>query len=599
MKRVLFLLLLMCLTVNHTLVAEQISEERYDSLAYLFMQDDLLREDDSIVRKRLQIRRVQFATTPYESLLQYNINKSLNHNSEINKILVIVEKNIYESIGNYIQRYAHDIHNAYGCAVKVFSLQGGTFLQLKQLIISNKESLNGVVLVGNIIQANYHINEAYTLLDDFHWQASTFPCDLYYMDLDGRWNDSDEDGNLDEHTTNVAPEIFIGRIPTNHLSNPISNLKCFFDRDHAYWIGDKIVNQKYGLTFTGPDWHNRTFIESIAPLYGEYDFYMVGADSFNSKHYISCLQNPCYEFIQLACHSNYNYHAFDTITNDYLFRSGLANINKNALGYNLYCCSACDWSQDQLCMGQGYLLQPNSQTLALVGSTKTGGMLGFSDFYTPLGQGKCIGEAFKSWWINHCGTTSHSKREKLWFYGMCILGDPLVNFRYSSTCQDELILNKIETNNAEYRAQNKIIVQTYVIPDGKRVSICAPEIEIQGPFICTENAIFSTEEVGCIDRTHSASIKKSQERTIEQDNKPDVSVGQMAACWICPNPADRFINVVVQEDISSVRIYDISGQCMLQSSVSEIDVSYLRSGMYVIHCTATSGKIYQQTFIKQ
>ena len=76
-------------------------------------------------------------------------------------------------------------------------------------------------------------------------------------------------------------------------------------------------------------------------------------------------------------------------------------------------------------------------------------------------------------------------------------------------------------------------------------------------------------------------------------------MGQMAACWICPNPADRFINVVVQEDISSVRIYDISGQCMLQSSVSEIDVSYLRSGMYVIHCTATSGKIYQQTFIKQ
>ena len=60
MKRVLFLLLLMCLTVNHTLVAEQISEETYDSLAYLFMQDDLLREDDSIVRKRLQMLLLPF-----------------------------------------------------------------------------------------------------------------------------------------------------------------------------------------------------------------------------------------------------------------------------------------------------------------------------------------------------------------------------------------------------------------------------------------------------------------------------------------------------------------------------------------------------------
>lgn len=596
MKKILFLSLLICMIANHTLFAEEISDERYDSLAYLFMQDDLLREDDSIVRKRMQVRRVQFATTPYESLLQYSINKSLNHNSDIKKILVIVEKKIYDSISGYIQRYAHDIHNAYGCAVKVYSLQGGTFLQVKQLIISDKESLNGVVLVGDIIQANYRIVNDYQV--DDQWKTSTFPCDLYYMDLDGRWNDSDNDGNLDEHTTNVAPEIFVGRIPTNHLSNPIDDLKRFFNRDHAYWIGDKIVNQKYGLTFTGPDWDKKDFWESISPLYGKNDYDIVKANQFNSLNYSIHLVDSRYEFIQLACHSDYYYHVFDTITDDYLRLSKLKNINKQALGYNLFCCNACDWSHITPCLGQGYLLQENSQTLALVGSTKTGSMLGFSDFYTPLGKGKCIGEAFKSWWKNHCGHSS-DKYVKHWFYGMCILGDPLVNFRYSSTCQDELILNKIETNNAEYRAQNKIIVQTYVIPEGKRVSICAPEIEIQGPFICTENAVFSTEELGCIDRTHSASIRKSQERIIEgTDEESNKSTERIADCWIYPNPADGLINVVVQEDISSVYICDLSGQCLLQSYASEIDVSNLSQGMYVIHCTTRSDKIYQQIFIK-
>ncbi|MCM1403171.1 MAG: T9SS type A sorting domain-containing protein [Bacteroides sp.] len=586
-------MLLICLMANKVLYAEEISDERYDSLAYLFMQDDLLREDDSIVRKRMQVRRMQFAAIPYEALVRYSINKSQNHSSGINNILVIVEKNLYNGIARYIHRYAHDIHNAYGCGVKVYSLQGGTCWQLKQLILSNKSSLNGVVLIGDIIQANYRIEQNYAAGN--HWRTSTFPCDLYYMDLDGNWYDYDNDGNFDEHTNHVQPEIFVGRIPTNHLHDPNSDLKLFFDRDHAYWIGDKVVNQQYGLTFTAPDWDKKEFWESLSPLYGKNNYDVVKAASFNKAYYIDCLANSRYEFIQLACHSNPAQHSFYE-AGGVLYKSEIMYINKQALGYNLFCCSACDWSQDDFCLGQCYLLRGDGQTLALVGSTKTGSMCGFDDFYTPLGAGKCIGEAYKSWWINHCKTI-HSKREKDWFYGMCILGDPLINFRYVSTCQDELTLNGIETNNEEYRAQNKIVVQNYQMPPGKHVSLCAPEIEIQGPFICTENAVFTTEEQGCIDRV-SVSAKKSKERIIEKEEMGEQSAERIADCWIYPNPAHKYINVVLQEDIDCVRIFTISGQFVSQSRGTTIDISLLDAGIYVVHCITLSGQIYQRTFIK-
>ena len=47
--------------------------------------------------------------------------------------------------------------------------------------------------------------------------SEVFPCDLYFMDLDGAWTDSDGDGALDIHDGDVRPEIFIGRLPRKPL----------------------------------------------------------------------------------------------------------------------------------------------------------------------------------------------------------------------------------------------------------------------------------------------------------------------------------------------------------------------------------------------
>jgi len=67
-----------------------------------------------------------------------------------------------------------------------------------------------------------------------------------------------------------------------------------------------------------------------------------------------------------------------------------------------------------------------SNGMAAVGSTKTGSMLYFENFYGPMGAGKAIGDAYKSWW-NGLGS-SHDLNERRWFYGMALLGDPTINW---------------------------------------------------------------------------------------------------------------------------------------------------------------------------
>ena len=130
-------------------------------------------------------------------------------------------------------------------------------------------------------------------------------------------------------------------------------------------------------------------------------------------------------------------------------------------------------------------------------------MLNFDKFYTPLGQGKTIGESLKQWWINANGT-AHSNYIIYWHYGMSIIGDPLINFYYcmNNRCVSQITLNSFDTSNtASYRyiiAKDKIIVNNYVIPSGKHVIFNAKEVELNSGFECQLGGSFEIVNEGCM-----------------------------------------------------------------------------------------------------
>ena len=68
---------------------------------------------------------------------------------------------------------------------------------------------------------------------------------------------------------------------------------------------------------------------------------------------------------------------------------------------------------------------------------------------------------------------------------------------------------------------------------------------------------------------------------------------------ISPNPVNSTLSIQMQEDISQAKIYTINGQCVLQASQTDIDVSALPQGMYILRALTSDGQQHQAKFIKQ
>ena len=598
------LLLLLCNIVYAEDEARQISRAEMDSLAMKFYSWEKGNENDSLLRLQLDSITLSRAIESYSQTHEYSILQD-NNQTDIDKILIVVKENVYSAIPSYILRYAHDIHNTFGCAIDIYSVSGETASQIRNLLQNNSNNLDGAVLIGDIIHANFYHPDS-IVRGDTIWKHETFPCDLYYMDLDGFWTlKTGHTDTYDIHSGKVMPEIFVGRINTATMGrSEIAELKAYFDKNHQYWTGKKQLNKKKALTFTGPDWDGffQEFRTAVSPLYGDSNYVAFYGNSYFTKaNYCTSLQNSNYEFIQLACHSNFRIHNFKTTADSILSSGEISVLNTLQIGYNLFCCKACNWvtRSSSPCLGEGYLYgqNSNSSALAVIGSTKTGSMLGFEEFYTPLGMGKCIGQSFKDWWINHLGNT-HDGYTVHWHYGMVILGDPLINFNYSNECDNIMTLNGgEEITNRMYYAQNQIKVQNYSITQGQHVTLSAPTIQITGPFVCNSSSLIAGPFDSCICNARSIDNYNTEEKIRQNTlNKKKISSNFF---YVFPNPVHDILIVCANKQLTNIAIFNLKGECMICTTQMEINVSQLPTGIYILRTITAEGKVYQTKFIKQ
>lgn len=439
----------------------------------------------------------------YEHQLEYDITPSSDF---LPYILLITDRHTHESVNAYIRRYAEDIHLGTGCGIKSEIVHNANFYDIKGLISSHQQDLMGAIFIGDIDVPFYKISK---------WTDTTkvdiFPCDLYYMDLDGEWSIDDNDTIID-HTTNARPEIFVARISAENMNNhisPINGLKRYFDKNHNYWLGHYEEDNKRALSYTDKDWANDyNFSHEIRYLYNSQNYDACQYDSLLQNvtkiNYLQRVMSHSYSFVQLACHSSYSYHSF-YFNHANLFASDIFGLYTHPIGYNLFCCSACKWIDAKRSIRvylAGSYLFGNSKTLVIVGSTKTGSMLNFSNFYHPLSQKMCVGKAFLNWWWITCGNT-HNSAQKWWHNGMVILGDPMLqlNKDISYKCQDTINITSFDFSNQSnlhyYRANQTINVDNYVIPVGTHVIFDAPNVNLGTNFICPLGATFEIRNKGC------------------------------------------------------------------------------------------------------
>lgn len=478
-----------------------LSDSEYpDSLidgSVFYLDDSLLYTYYPEAKVKPVYRETASASFSHTLCLHYTPN-----DSSIPYYLILTTQQLYNSLRNEIMSYAEDVHAIYGYGIYLEIANNMTAEQIKSLIISYGENLCGVMFIGDLGECFYEMESDYNTYGYRKW-----PCDLFFTDLDGVWTDTDGNGVYDAHTGNVAPEIFLGRLSTvglSSLGDEITLIRKQLAKSHQYWWNASFLSADTILNYIDEDWNYMFLSNEIKPVYGSaaiVDDIRFGDDSiFSATDYIARLSRNGYGLTHLAAHSAPNLHA---IANQYVYVDDIKNNNSYSYAYNLFCCSACNWVSNY---PNGYLggtyLFNNGRTIAVVGSTKTGGMLGTRQFYSYLSSMN-LGMAFQKWWNLYYGA-NHTDSDISWSYGMTILGDPTIKFQHdvNDYCEENLVLSVFPSGNSSnlimYKAERSITVKDgFTIPVGVHVIFDAPKVVFEGSMSIPVGASFETRNEGC------------------------------------------------------------------------------------------------------
>ena len=189
-------------------------------------------------------------------------------------VMIVVEEKLYEDaqVKDAVALYAKDIGNARGVktAIKTFASpkDGGTAEALKDLLVKNREGLQGAIFVGDLPRALFEFPQWNN--DGFRYQR--WVTDFYFMDMDGVWLDTASgwfgmtDGKITEEVV-LKPAFSIGSasplpgtVPVDSFSiryegfikppqTGLCSLEVISDNGRRVFIGDTLVVDAWL-----PDW---------------------------------------------------------------------------------------------------------------------------------------------------------------------------------------------------------------------------------------------------------------------------------------------------------------------------------------------------------
>ncbi len=375
--------------------------------------------------------------------------------SDLTRMLILANATLYsdKTAQEKIDRYCTDIGSANNCDVDVEVTEGGTPSDIREIIKQYHDDggLDGVVIIGDQPVQWYYIK-------DPRFDPYSFACDLYYMDLDGSW---EELNSKDEYTWHVdgdgdvEPEVFCSRIHPSSMSSlgsEVELLSTYLDKDHEYWIGNMELPQN-GVAFVQETWAG--YNNTVKNLYGDEntDLYE-SRDNANSTEYINTGLKGDYSFIQLWCHSSVHGHSFDwggSISDGELFE-----IESNPIGYGIDACHIGAWPEGNgKYISGSYVFGKSKRALTILSGTRSGQSIGWEGdkFFEELGENICFGKAFIDWlgdyFVDAKGSKDYvdDRETKAWHYGYVIIGDPLITFQeinVTKAQQDNGFINKSE-----------------------------------------------------------------------------------------------------------------------------------------------------------
>ena len=360
-----------------------------------------------------------------------------------------------------VDRYVRDLE-AGGYMAKLYVVEGGNHVNLRQAMQADQaHALVGAVMIGSGLPIAW-----FDMPNDFHGRAQ-FPVDLFFMDLDGNWADTDGDGMYENHTGDVAPEVWLGRIVGNLpvTGKPEARLVAeYLSRNHFFriqhmtkfpqrlfsWSGDKPHYR--GLAYQDDDWTDPAESQYLAGQVTHERILVNTSTTTNAADYLGRIPQGFF-YIHQMIHSGPTSLDFKTGASwnpDSVTISELNATARRAHFYNLFDCSAARFVENNFLAGMYAVATPYG--LGAVGSTKTGAMGVFDVYYSNLmgvlrpedaafvsdwdvvlGRQQTFGTAFLKW-FRYIAKDGFTLGEKQWHYGMTYIGDP--------TLYNDWLLNK-------------------------------------------------------------------------------------------------------------------------------------------------------------
>ncbi len=371
--------------------------------------------------------------------------------------LILVDNRLYDGIKSNVLQYAEIISQRKSYKVRIVEVNHDAKPEeLREMLKKEGSSLDGCLFIGNIGMVYFQepINDQKQTKGKQEKKVVSWPCDLYFMDLDGIWEDNwtlDEgkidychkDQIFDTHRGNTQPEIFIGRLPCFYKTeNILANqelINRYLKKAIKYWLHQD-GEVKGALSYVNKTWaclrhfdekerRSLTCFERVRYI-SDYLAQTEMYPKFSKTDYLEKLSSSKYSYVRLMSHSSPAAHYFDRkdteSISDLLVVDKIFNTKVTPRVLNLFCCSALLWS-DSLCLGASYIYGPQSSALAVVGSAKTGSMYDPLYFNESLAKSFSVGESLCRWWKMPTEFPVRDTKDFIhWHYGLTIFGDPLV-----------------------------------------------------------------------------------------------------------------------------------------------------------------------------
>lgn len=341
-------------------------------------------------------------------------------------LLVVMEEHMSDSLDSgLVDQWLTDIQSE-GNTVAVVEITYAYPTEIRAWLQGlYADGLKGVVFVGDVAAP-------WSCTEDNSKSNETFPSDYFYMDLDGTWHDNwigypgsgvaGQDSIYDGWTGTLDPEIYTSRILTSViiLGDEYDLIEAYLERLHQWRLnGDP---NPRALCYVDDDWAGwgNGYRNSMMQLYDDVEL-VNQVDSTNGTDYRENRLPEGYTWISPFVHSSAVLHQWSpgpSTTSGHIWLD-----QPPSRFYNLFACSNCRFTSNW-CMGCVYTFGTASG-LASIGSTKSGSMLEFSHFYSPLGDGASFGEGYQDWW-DYIANNGLSPNEQYWHLGMVIFGDPTI-----------------------------------------------------------------------------------------------------------------------------------------------------------------------------